>query len=95
MTAAKLETAKNCTRDAFKHHLAKTDTSVYVEAVAKERIFAKAAAAEAARELERSAAQRHICQERRAPFERGRRAPTAEPAANATPRPNRTPRDGK
>ena len=53
LTAAKLETAKFGARDAFKHHLAKTDTSVYVEAVAKERIFAKAAALEAARELER------------------------------------------
>ena len=54
LTAEKLETAKFGVRGAFKHHLAKTDTSAYVEAVAKERIFAKAAARDtAARELER------------------------------------------
>jgi hypothetical protein len=53
LTAEKLETAKFGVRGAFKHHLAKTDTSAYVEAVAKERIFAKAASSEAARELER------------------------------------------
>ena len=57
LTEEKLETAKFGVRGAFKHHLAKTDTSAYVEAVAKERIFAKAAARDtAARELERLAA---------------------------------------
>jgi hypothetical protein len=51
LTAEKLQEAKFGVPNAYKHHLAKTDTSVYVEAVAKERIFAKAAALETAREL--------------------------------------------
>lgn len=45
---SKLDAAKNCSESNWKHHLRKTDTAAYVEAVAKERIFAKAAAAEAA-----------------------------------------------
>ena len=45
---SKLDMAKNCSKSNWKHHLKKTDTAVYVEAVARERIFAKAAAAEAA-----------------------------------------------
>ena len=60
---SKLDAAKNCSESNWKHHLRKTDTAAYVEAVAKERIFAKAAAAEAA--IAEAAAQRHICQERR------------------------------
>ena len=93
LTAAKLETAKFGTRDAFKHHLAKTDTSVYVEAVAKERIFAKAAALEAARELEPLSAPRRGGSVRsgsgnpRPGSSAGDAPPTAEPAANATPPP--------
>jgi hypothetical protein len=45
---SKLDMAKNCSKSNWKHHLKKTDTAVYVEAVARERIFAEAAAAEAA-----------------------------------------------
>jgi len=93
LTAAKLETAKFGARDAFKHHLAKTDTSVYVEAVAKERIFAKAAALEAARELERLGALAAAGSVRSGSVKSapgssaGDAPPAAEPAANATPPP--------
>ena len=59
---SKLDMAKNCSKSNWKHHLKKTDTAVYVEAVARERIFAKAAAVEAAMPV---AAQRPIRQERR------------------------------
>ena len=52
LTLERLELAKYGDKKAFKHHLAKTDTSVYVEAVARERIISKALAAEAVREMD-------------------------------------------
>ena len=89
LTAEKLETAKFGVRGAFKHHLAKTDTSVYVEAVAKERIFARAAALEAARELERLsalAAAGSVKSGASAPgSSAGDAPPPADPAAPAPP----------
>jgi hypothetical protein len=45
---AKLDAAKNCSAANWRHHLRKTDTATYVEAVARERLVAKAAAREAA-----------------------------------------------
>lgn len=45
---AKLNAAKNCSAANWRHHLRKTDTATYVEAVARERLVAKAAAREAA-----------------------------------------------
>ena len=56
LTDEKLHVAKFGSKKAFKHHLQKTDTSVYVEAVAKERIFAKAAREETVKEMERASA---------------------------------------
>lgn len=85
LTAEKLETAKFGVRGAFKHHLAKTDTSAYVEAVAKERIFARAAALEA---LEKSAlaAAGSVKSGASAPgSSAGDAPPPAEPAAPAPP----------